>query len=416
MRDKADNVSPPRLGRGLAGLAPYALLVGAVVLGWQIAIQPLIQRAPVGVAVRIAPGSPLVLRRAAEAELAAGRTDNAAVLGRDALGRSPFDVRALRVVGLTESRAGRPAKANDLLTLAGNWSLRDDPAHAWLVEYRLRNGDYASAFAHADTLVRRREDMYQNVFSLFTIAATQDPQRALPVLASLLSAEPPWRSVYLSRLTETADGLRVGANLAVLLQGGRRPLTRDELQRFYLGALERGQLDAIRVVRARLGRPAANSALTNGRFDDPEAPAPFQWELVQAAGAVASIMPGDLAQKNPALRVEYDGYTDAIIARQLLMLAPGRYRFRVESRIETGNPVGRMAWTIKCASSDPLFSTPAAPSTAVGGTRNGWVASTAEVSIPAGCPGQWLDLVGLPLDSRAPMVVWFDRASIVPVS
>lgn len=416
MRDRADNASPPRLGRRLAGLAPYALTVGAVVLAWQVAIQPLIQRAPVGVAVRIAPGSPLVLRRAAEGELVAGRADNAAALGREALSRSPFDVRALRVVGLTEARAGRSVRADDLLTLAGNWSLRDDPAHAWLVENRLRRGDYASAFAHADTLARRREDMYPHVFNLFTIAATRDPQRVLPVLAALLTAEPPWRSVYLSNLNQTLEGLGIAANLAVLLESGSRPLTRDELQRFYLGALERGQIDAMKAVRARLGRPAASAALTNGGFDDPEAPDPFQWLLVQKAGAVASIMPGDVAQQNPALRVEYDGYTDAIIARQLLVLSPGLYRLKVASRTESGNPIGRMAWTIKCASSDPVFSTPAAPAAGPGVPKTAWFASTAEFSVPAGCPSQWLDLIGLPLDRRAQMVVWFDRISIVPVN
>ncbi|MGV8930453.1 MAG: tetratricopeptide repeat protein, partial [Brevundimonas sp.] len=157
MKDKADNsASTPRRSAGAGDIVSFGLIVGAVVLGWQIALQPLMQRAPVEAAIRIAPTSPLVLRRAAEAELGADRNDNAAVLGREAFARSPFDVRALRVVGLTEARAGREDQADDILTLAGNWSLRDDPTHAWLVERRLRQGDYSSAFAHADTLVRRR--------------------------------------------------------------------------------------------------------------------------------------------------------------------------------------------------------------------------------------------------------------------
>ncbi|WP_298745490.1 hypothetical protein, partial [uncultured Brevundimonas sp.] len=138
MRDRTDSSAAPRRRRVSAGdVVSHGLVVGAVVLGWQIALQPLIQRAPVEAAIRIAPGSPLVLRRAAESELAAGRTDTAAALGREALRRSPFNVPALRVVGLTEARAGREEAADDILTLAGNWSLRDDPAHAWLVERRL---------------------------------------------------------------------------------------------------------------------------------------------------------------------------------------------------------------------------------------------------------------------------------------
>ena len=87
MRDRADKTAAPRRIPGFGDIASYGLVVGAVVLGWQIAIQPLIQRAPVEIAVRLAPGSPLALRRAAEAELAAGRIDNAAALSRDALVR-----------------------------------------------------------------------------------------------------------------------------------------------------------------------------------------------------------------------------------------------------------------------------------------------------------------------------------------
>ena len=58
----------------------------------------------------------------------------------------------------------------------------------WLIERRLRQGNYVSAFAHADTLVRRRQDIQPEVFSLFTLAGVQDPQRSLPVTADLLAA------------------------------------------------------------------------------------------------------------------------------------------------------------------------------------------------------------------------------------
>jgi hypothetical protein len=89
LRDKADPAAPSGRSRGtVANLAPYALTVAAVLLAWQVVIQPFAERAPVSFAIRIAPGSPLVLRRAAEAELAENRAENAASLGRDALVRA----------------------------------------------------------------------------------------------------------------------------------------------------------------------------------------------------------------------------------------------------------------------------------------------------------------------------------------
>lgn len=401
---------PGKSGLRPADIIPNVLAVGAVLLAWQIGIQPFMQRAPVELAIRIAPGSPLVLRRSAEAELAAERDDNAAALSRDALGRSPFDVRALRVLGLTEARAGRAGQADELLTLAGNWSLRDDPTHAWLVEHRLRSGDYASAFAHADTLVRRREDIQPPVFKLFTTAAAADPQRVLPVLASLLAAQPPWRPAYLLSLHETPEGLQTAASLAVMLQASRAPLSTLELQQFYLGLLDKGQIAAVAEVRTRIGRPAAGAPVVNGEFDNPTSPEPFQWSYVQKAGAVAEVMTDDVDPSNVALRVEYDGYSAASFARQRLFLTPGRYQLLATSRLESGDAANRMEWAVTCNPTGRALLT--APATTSGPARENWTSFNAEFSVPADCAGQWLEIRGLPLDSRSPMVVWFDRVQV----
>ena len=410
MRDRADRSAAPR-GHARAGdYASYGLIAGAVVLGWQMAIQPLMQRAPVEAAIRLAPGSPTVLRRAAESELGAGRVDNAAALSRDALTRSPFDVRALRVLGLTEARAGRADQADDILTLAGNWSLRDDPTHAWLIERRLRQGDYASAFAHADTLVRRRRDIQPQIFRLFTIAGTQDAQRALPMIARLLEARPPWRVDYLDSLKETPQELQLAANLAVLLEASSAPMTNDELQRLYRTLLRSGQLQALSTIRERTGRPPPGEAVTNGGFSDTIAPEPFQWRMFQKAGIGAEIVADDLRPSNLALRIDYDGYAIGRVAEQLTSLPPGSYRFTAEVRTEAGSPAGRLAWTFSCATGDAVFaSIPAAGSSAA---RGNWSMLSGWFEVPGNCPAQWLRLETRAQDYRSSTVVWFDRIAI----
>lgn len=409
MTKGADKPAAPRRREDIA---PYVLIVGAVVLAWQIALQPIIQRAPVKAAVQVAPGSPVALRRAAEAELEAGRNDNAASLGREALGRSPFDVRALRVVGLTEARAGRTDRADDLLTLAGNWSLRDDQAHAWLVEHRLRRGDYSSSFAHADTLVRRRDEVRPQVFRLFTLAAREDSSRSLPVLVRLLAARPPWRSAYLTGLYADDDDLPVAASLAVMLQSSEAPLTTQELAQFYEQAAHKGQEGILKTVRARLNRPRADAAVTNGGFDDPTAPHPFQWSLIQKAGAATEILADDLDPSNFALRVEYDGSSAGSLARQRTFLAPGRYRFKAESRIESGEAARQVEWTITCAAGGTsLASVEAVP--ARNTANRPWATSSFDFSIAPACSSQWLELRGLTGDDDAPIVAWFDRVGII---
>lgn len=410
MTDKADTAVRRRWQDELVRLSPHLLTIGAVLLGWQIAIQPLQQRAPVEFAIKLAPGSPGVLGRAAESELAAGRASNAGFLSREALKRSPFDVRAMRVTGLTEASAGRIAEADEILTLAGNWSLRDDPTHAWLIENRLRRGDYASAFAHADTLVRRRDDVRPQVFRLFTAAALQDPQRVIPVLASLLAANPPWRLDYVYSLDDTLDGLRVGAALALVLQSGGAPLTNAELQQFYNGLLNAGQVDAVKTLRTRLNRPASNALVSGGGFDGPPAPEPFQWTLAQKAGAAASIENDDVGSHGPALRSEYDGYSSAVLASQRIFLSQGRYRFSIDMRTEAGTPADRLAWTIRCVGDNRVILS--LPVSRVAAENRAWKTTNAEFSTPSGCASQSLELRGRPLDYRAPMVVWFDDAAI----
>ena len=412
MRDKAEPTAPSGRGRvTFAEVTPYILIVAAVVLAWQVVAQPLMQRAPVALAIRMAPGSPLVLGRAAEAELMENRVDSAASLARDALVRAPFDVVALRVVGLTEARAGRLDSADDILTLAGNWSLRDDPAHAWLVEHRLRRGDYSSSFAHADTLVRRREDIRPQVFRLFTAAATLDRDRALPVVARLVAARPPWRQSYLDSLYTSTDGLQVAATLAVMLQSGPAPLTNVELRQFYIHLLDKGQIPAVRTVRERLNRPPVSTAVTNGGFDQTDAPEPFQWRLDQTAGVIAEIVPDDLRPADPALRIEYDGFSTSRIAEQLVFLGPGRHRLKVEARAEAGDPGARLAWTVTCAPGDlAILTTPSAPAGATA-----WTPRSADFTVPSACPAQWLRLETRAGDRRAPVVAWYDRVAISQV-
>ncbi len=233
------------------------------------------------------------------------------------------------------------------------------------------------------------------------------------MLTSLLADGPPWRSAYLGSLYANSNGLQTAANLAVLLQSSRAPLTTPELQQFYLEMMARRQIAIVRTVRARLNRPAANRAVTNGGFDDPTAPEPFQWALIQKAGATTEVMADDADPSNPALRVEYDGYSTADIALQRVFLTPGRYRLSFKSKTEAGDPAGRLAWALIC---DPggqsLLS--ASGITAAGARNQAWTFSTADFSVPQACPSQSLQLKGLPLDRRTPMVVWFDQVAVEP--
>lgn len=392
----------------IAETGGVALVALSIWLGWQVVSEMAVERLPAGQALRLSPNSPALLGRAAEAEFAADRFDNAVYLARQSLGRAPFNVQALRVLGLTTAETGRKPQADDLLTLAGNWSLRDDPSHAWLMDYRLSRGDYRSAFAHADTLARRRDDLKPQLFRLFTVAASTDP-RALPVLAALVAAAPPWRAAYLGDLYQTEAGLGLAANLAIALQSTEAPFSNPELSSLYGQLLSENRLPAMAVVRARLGRAEGGLTLVNGDFAAPDAPLPFEWRLFNAGGAVAEILPDDV-RGDSALRAQFGSYASAPLAEQFVQLKAGRYRFSGQTRAEAGDPGARLAWGVYCFETGAKLGESqiaAVPS------ETGWKPFAFSFDVPTnGCSAQWVRLIPKPADRRTTVVGWYDRFSI----
>jgi len=407
----ADRSKRPASG-GRSALS-YVLIAASVWLGWEVLKAPMVDRAPPRLALRLAPGAPEVLRRAAEGELLQEDWKDAAWLSDRSLGAAPFNARALRVRGLAEARTGDPRRADQLLTLAGNWSLRDDPAHAWLVEHRLRQGSYASAFGHADTLARRRRDLHDQVFDLFSTAALED-SRAIPALVDLLAADPPWRTAYLVALQRKEDADALLLSLGVALQATKAPLTDAELSRIYRGWVRERRYAAVGALRRELGRPALAPEVQNGDFSLPvEAQlSPLGWTLGAAAGLVVQITEDDLAPENRALRIDFDGYRTAPVASQLLLLQPGAYTFSVRYRRENVSSAS-FEWVLTCVEGGAPLMRSRLPETTRGADTE-WRDLRADLKISTGCTAQRLRLAPRAADRRAPLAVWFDDVAIQP--
>lgn len=396
-----------RLSRSWLG---YGLIIAAVWAGWEMIKLPVSERAPPAVALRIAPTSPGTLARAAESELLADRNANARHLAEDSLVRAPFNVRALRVLGLTEARAGRDQAADNLLTLAGNWSLRDDPSHAWLVERRLRQGSYGSAFAHADALARRRPGSAEPIFDLFATAAIAD-SRALSALVELFALQPPWRQVFLTYLIERPDTDDVLLSMAVALDRADKPMTDGEIQQLYQNWFAERRISAMLILRDRIGRPV-DRPLQNGDFGTPEDQQilPFGWRIAALSGGAVSRIEDDLDQENFAIRAEHNGREAGVLMEQAMFLAPGRYVLRGRSRVESAAETGaRQIWRAVCLESGAV----------IGEVRPGeenteaWTSFSAAFTVPAvGCTVQLLNLFAPPDPRRRHEVVWHDDIAV----
>lgn len=394
-----------------ADIVTYAAIALAVWLGWEVVKAPIVQRAPPELAVRLASGSAEVLSRAAEAELAAERPDNAAFVARASLARAPFNPEALRVLGLAVAEA-QPDDADQIMTLAGNLSLRDGETHAWLVQQRLERGDYGSSFAHADTLVRRRNQLAGPVFDLYTTAAVSDP-RALSALRRLLSTRPRWRQDYLEYLYEEADRAALLATLVISLESTPGRLSDPELRQFYDVWRRQKRIAGVRLVRETLGRPPLRPMIQNGDFEQAEAEQilPFGWTMGMGPGIAAAVTEsGDLSHGRAAW-IEYDGFSSGLLLEQLMILPPGRSTISGEWRIDGRSGGAPVAWQVVCVGSEQTLVSTSAP------IADEWRRFSFETVVPiSSCEVQALRLVGAPADFRRMNSIWIDNVTAVPAA
>lgn len=394
----------------LVSWGPSILMVIAIWLAWQILSALLITRAPPSIALRVAPSSALTLARAAEAELVARRVESAAVLAARSLAIAPFQVRAVRILGLAEADRGRDVEADALLTLAGNWSLRDDPSHAWLVQRRLEQGNYRSAFGHADTIVRRRPDTAPMVFNLFTTAATLD-ERAEPFLAERLAVSPPWARGYLRSLYEKPESLGLLPRLAIRVETTPGRLDNAELGVLYRNWLAAGRIPGLTYIRNALDRPPTSLLVVDGDFSEDPGVDPFSWAFGVGPGLSVIVIEDDLRSDNTGLRIEYNGQGSAVLAEQLLLLKPGRYTLRGQSRAETPAPP-RMEWTVACFETGDAVGRFRQPQAEAGQDWRGFQLDF--VVPPERCTAQYLQLRPRPEFGRAIDIVWYDDIGVSP--
>ncbi len=400
-----------RSGRSAGtGFLAILLIVLGIWLAWQVVREALLVRLPPLVALQLAPGSPLVLSRAAEAEFDAGRKDAAAELARAALAKAPFDVRSLGFSGMVEAERGDAERGQALVTLAGNWSLRDGRAHLWLMERNLRQGEYGSGFAHADTLIRRRPHTQPVMFKLFTDVATAD-RRAVTALANTMRADPPWRPAFVAHSSRDPAGQVLAAELAIGLARSEAPFDAQERAALYTAFARAARFDGLRALRANLQGPA--DLVIDGGFEGHGGAGPLEWTYRPSPGFTAERARAPGEATGHALHLVGDGYSGGTATEQLLLLTPGSYRFRLRFRFDQGDPGDQISWTLACRPGG-------APIAEVALRRSGlqrWSRAEGAFEVPvAGCGGQQLALKLEPGERRQSLELWVDDVAITPAS
>ncbi len=387
-----------RILLGAAAVWLAVLIVRDGAAHWALDTRP-------AVALRFAPGHAQALAAAADDTLTKARSpadlQRASDLAARALAGDATQINALRDLGLIAARRGETARAMRLMSLAGRRSPLDGVTHLWLMDRRLASGDYVGAFAEADLLMRHAPGLTPALTPVLLAYAA--PGRA--ALTTRLAANPPWGpDVMVAMAAQARDPAIVQAILSDLAETPAKP-NADEWSAYFARRVKDGAYDVAYLDWLRTLPPPALArakSVYDGDFAGLPGVAPFNWRLSGGLGGAADLG-HDEGGSAGALHARYDGYGLPELAEQLLVLAPGPYRFSGQARA-SADASAALSWTLSCADAPGIvLARVPAP-----GDPGGWRAFSADLRVPdTGCAAQWLRLTPSPTDHVRTVETWY---------
>ena len=334
-----------------------------------------------------APYGPDRILRALDATPALVSTD--ATQARIALRTRPIDGAAYRVLAQAQDAAGHPDRATALYaTAVARWP-RERIARAMLADRAFAADDIDAGLHHVDALLRVAPTLRAAV--LGTLMRNLGDQRIRQGLAARIAADPPWRDAVAPSLLDAATPTAQAEVLLAAL-AARTVLTPAELQA-RLALLDRlGQPTRARAIwLATLSHKDRQAAalVFDGGFERPGVVGGYAWQLAAPAGAALGYDTVDAYAGRSTLSIRFDGRAVQFAGvRQMLALAPGRYRLTmaVRNRVDTVRP---FVWRLACAAGQPPVLGELAVPTHGGGD---WQRIEVGFEVPSTCRSQDLQL------------------------
>lgn len=275
----------------------------------------------------------------------AGWTGAAAKLSREALDGNPTLATAYRMIGLDNARRGKPVKP---LVLAATYlTRRDYVANLWLIEDAVKRGRMDQAMTDVDASLRTSRRGQALLFPILAQAVAEPEMR--PQFQRLFRANPDWLPSFLGYYVNSREK---AAPLAQIILPIRKDLPGNYrgLDRTLIGLMVAQQdFDAARAFERAIADPvskAGTQIIHNSRFEAEGPYPPIDWHLLREASYGSDI---EETAKGNRLVVVSDQENPAMVARQLVQLAPGAYRFAARGRMISGNDDAALRWQVDCA-------------------------------------------------------------------
>jgi hypothetical protein len=293
------------------------------------------------------------------------RLDDAAL--KAPLAPAPFLVR-----GVQAQVAGNNRLALAAFLAAERRDPRSLPAHYFLAERFSQAGDARHGLVEVAALARLAPNGADSAAPY--IAAYAKDRSNWPRLKEIFRTNPTLAAASLATLAKdagNADAIMAVADAQQLSAGSAW------VQPLLAQLIAAGQYGRAQAIWSKVSKrsPAAD-ALYDAEFVDGEAPPPFNWELMSSGVGLAE------RQSGGRLHVIFHGQQDGLLARQLLLLKPGRHRLSmaVAGDFERGKALN---WSIRCASDQSPFSGISLDVL----RKQAW-----SFTVPPNCGAQWLEL------------------------
>ena len=296
------------------------------------------------------------------------------IIRRDPLGPQPF-----LVEGAVAQIEGDTSRALRLYRAARLRNPRDPAARLLLADLELRTGGI--------------EDGLANLVAISRI----DPDKSNPLVPALAEyAKAPGTAKEMRRLfennhalaqsvlTELAANPSNSALIQALAPNGRGAGAATWQQRLLDSTLSAGKAAEAKRLWTTfhdVEAPAGENPF-NPRFQQLAAPPPFNWTVASGSGALAELRAGG------GLAIVHFGREPAMLARQLVLLAPGRYT--IETSLDRPAEPGRLEWRLQCLDGRQ-------PQAVSVGARGG------TFLVSPDCGGYWLELHAAPDETEQQM-------------
>lgn len=291
--------------------------------------------------------------------------------------RAPLSPDPYLIEGAAAAAAGKDEAVEPLLLVARERDPRSRGARFLLAERYLRSGRVAAGLVEMQSLVR----LQSRGVELFgpALAAYARTPGAVPELRAFFAKYPGAEAGVLAMLALDP----ANADLVLALASNLRDPEPDWRGTLVGSLVAAGQYARAHAIWARVSGVRPGRSLFNPAFTQHDAPPPFDWQFPQTSEGVAE------PDGEGGLTILYYGRANAVLASQLLLLAPGQYRLAMS--VEGAGGEKALRWRLRCArDSKPLGEI---------FLRQGPVSG--RFAVPAGCDAQWLELEGIASENRA---------------